>query len=147
VVTPDCPTAPTVTDLLALVPAERVLCFGDTELTLEPVVAARAEAAQGGSVDGTPEWLARDAVWRLYGEGGPDGVEGALAVAIAPSAGDELPAGPWLRVRGHFADPAAATCERTFPDGWGGFAETPEMQHVQCRELFVVTEVEERSGP
>jgi hypothetical protein len=50
-------------------------------------------------------------------------------------------------VRGHFDDAAAATCERTFPEGWGGPAETPDMQHLRCRELFVVTAVEERSAP
>ena len=146
VVEPVCPTSRTIDDILALLPAERVACFGDGELTLEPVVALRVEDGQG-LVTGTPPWLAAETEWRLYGEAGPTGVDGAIAVTFDPSVGDDLPTGPPLRVRGHFDDPAAATCERTFPEGWGGPTETPDMQHLRCRELFVVTAVEERSAP
>jgi hypothetical protein len=146
VVDPACPEGRSVEDLVWLIPAERVACFGSDELTIEPAFAARHEQFQGGGVDGTPEWLARDSVWQLFGVGGPSGVEGGMVVAIDPAVGTELPKDVALRVRGHFDDPAAATCERTFPEGWGS-PETPVMQHLRCRQTFVVIAVEEVSAP
>lgn len=148
VVDPACPSADVaVSDLLALLPTERVLCFGDRDMTLDPTIVSLAEANPGGEVEGTPAWLARDSLWRLYGSGGPDGLDGSLPFAIAPALGDALPTGTWLTVHGHFNDAAAATCRRTFPGEWGGYAETPDMQHLRCRELFVITSFETRAAP
>ena len=53
----------------------------------------------------------------LFGGSGPDGVDPALAVAIDPSLGDNVPTGAWLTVRGHFNDAASSTCHRTLPKG------------------------------
>jgi hypothetical protein len=146
VVEPTCPARPRLEDLLYLLPAERVLCYGDEPLTLEPTMAQRADPTTVGGVTGTPPWLAADPSLRLFGEGGPDGVDGPLSVALAPSLGRDLPIGPWLRVTGHFDDPAAATCERVFPEGWGA-PEPPDIQHRRCSQVFVITGVEERSAP
>jgi hypothetical protein len=49
-------------------------------------------------------------------------------------------------VTGHFDDAVAATCERRFPEEWG-YQESPEIQHLRCRELFVVTGFTTRSVP
>lgn len=148
VIDPSCPAAPVgVIDLLELLPAERILCFGDQELTLTPTIAALAEHNPGGEVEGTPAWLAKDPQWRMFGAGGPDGLDGSLAFAIDPSLGETVPTGTWLTVQGHFDDPASRTCVRTFPEGWGPIAETSEMQRWRCRELFVITSFETRSAP
>jgi hypothetical protein len=148
VVAADCPIGdPTVTDLVYMQPAERLSCFGDRELTLDPAIAVLAEPNPGGEVAGTPDWLAKDTLWRLYDSGGPDGVDPPLAVVISPSLGDSIPAGTWLTVRGHFDDAASATCQRTFPEEWGAIPESAETQRLFCREQFVVTSFETRSAP
>ncbi len=147
VVSPACPSGDAqVGALVAVKAAERVLCFGDRQLSLDPVIVG-LEPGGNGEVGGDPAWLAKDSPWRLYGAGGIDGVDPPLAVAIAPDLGDSLPTGTWLSVQGHFDDAAAATCHRTFPEGWGGVAETADMQHQRCNELFVVTSFEKRGAP
>lgn len=148
IVDPTCPSgAAAVNDLLAMLPAERVLCFGDRQLTLTPTIASLAEPIPGGEVDGTPAWLAKDPRWRLFGSGGPTGLDGSLAFAIDPSLGEAVPTDTWLTVHGHFDDSASATCVRTFPEGWGSVPETPDMQRLRCRELFAITSFEPESAP
>ena len=146
VVEPDCPSGAGLDDLLYLQPAERVECFSDRDLVLDPTILATAEHFDGG-VQGTPSWLAPDTRWRLFGAGGPEGLEPGLPVAISPTIGDLAPTGTWLRVTGHFADPAASTCTRVPPEDWGTGPEAPEFQAARCRELFVVTAVEPRDAP
>ena len=142
---PACPPGEVdVADLLALIPAERLRCFGNREIVLDPVIAS-VEEQFGSGVEGTPAWLANDTLWRLFGAGGPEGVEGSLPVAISPTLGDTLPTNTWLSVRGHFDDPAGSTCTRTVP-GVVAF-ESPSMQALRCRELFVVTSLERRDAP
>jgi len=148
IVEPACPTGEvSVADLLALIPAERLRCFGNREVTLDPVTASLAEDQFEPAVDGTPAWLARDTRWRLFGDGGPDAVNGSLAVALSPTVGETLPLNVWLAVRGHFDDAAAATCTRTNPQDWGLPNEPPAIQTLRCRHLFVVTSLERRDAP
>jgi hypothetical protein len=147
VVEPRCPADATrVTDLVYLHAAERLLCLGGRELTLDPAIVAIADHV-GGGPEWTPAWLTIDSTWRLFGAAGPDGVDAPMGIAIDPSLGDSLPTGTWLTVRGHFDDPAAQTCRRTLSEGWGGIPETTAMQVLQCREVFVVTSFEPRSAP
>lgn len=148
VVEPRCPSgAVAVLDLLDMIPAERMLCFGKAEITLDPSILARVDLPGGSEgIEATPEWLAGDTPWRLFGRSGPDGVDPGLAVAIDPSLGDNVPTGAWLTVRGHFNDAASSTCHRTLPEGWGTI-ETPEIQVLRCRELFVITGFETRDAP
>jgi len=137
-----------VPELLRLIPAERLLCFGGDMITLDPVVATAAEPEDGGgSVSGTPDWLAAELSWQLYGRGGPDGVDGALRVAISPELGDGLPTNTWLIVRGHFDDPASSICSRSFPEDWQIVRESPDVQVLRCRETFVITSFEETAAP
>jgi hypothetical protein len=148
VVEPSCPAGDvTVVDLLNLIPEERLRCFGNTEITLDPVMAALAPDDEVRGIQGTPAWLARDTRWRLFGAGGAEGLDGPLPVAIAPALGDTLPTNVWLSVRGHFDDAAASTCSRSFPDEWGLPDEPPSVQTMRCRHLFVVTSLERREAP
>jgi hypothetical protein len=148
VVEPDCPSgAPSIAELAVLQPLERIDCFGDSEVVLDPAIAVLTQDEGGNdAIEGTPDWLAGFSLWRLYGSGGPDGLDGALAIAIDPAVGEALPTDTWLMVTGHFDDAVAATCERRFPEEWG-YQESPEIQHLRCRELFVVTGFTTRSVP
>ena len=136
-----------VVTLLDLIPAERLACFGADELLLAPTMLGRIEQDPGGSVDGTPDWLAQDLALKMYGRDGPEGLEGALPVVLSPSLDEPPPQGSWLTVRGHFDDPASATCEMTYPEGWGSIRETRELQVLACRERFVITAFEMTEAP
>jgi hypothetical protein len=147
IVEPRCPDGPvTVAMLLRLVPAERAACFADDELELGPVIADRVTEDQGGIIDGSPDWLAPDTTWRLFGDDGPEGLDGSLPVALGPGV-DGIPLHQLLTVRGHFNDPASSGCERVPPESWG---QPPEPRHVaeaRCRELFVITSAGPRPAP
>ena len=147
VVEPACPTgAVDVVAILDLIPAERLACFGNGELVLEPTMLGRLDLDVGGPIVGTPEWLAEDPNLQLYGSDGPEGVEGALPVAIAPTV-EQPPQGVWLRVGGHFDDAASVGCVRTYPEGWDVSNESAEIQVLRCRERFVITAFETRGAP
>ncbi|MEO7664653.1 MAG: hypothetical protein ABIV26_05950 [Candidatus Limnocylindrales bacterium] len=149
VVDPACPAAgPSVADLVAMHPADRLRCFGKSELTLDPATVLFGDPFTGGNeeVVATPRWLAADATWRLFGSGGPEGLDGAIPFAIDPSLGDAVPTNKWLVVHGHFDDAAASACTRAYPPAWG-FEEPATVDQIRCRELFVVTGYEPRSAP
>jgi hypothetical protein len=157
VVQPACPTEqPTVADLTWLIAAERLICFGNRDLTIELAViepgdpsprppdlcaSGAGEAKPCPSSPGTPAWLTRPTTWTLYGEGGHAGPAPGMAVWIAPAA-DPPTSGVAVRVVGHFDDPAAGGC--TFGDvGASGIdAPAPEFAEILCRERFVITGVE-----
>lgn len=139
VVEPRCPPEPTVADLMTLLPAERVRCFGGQDITLGPVTATRAEDFSDAPIEGDPAWLVA-APLRLYGEDGPKGVDGSLPVAVDPALPDELPTDVPLTVTGHFEDEAAANCAWREPSDWG--RESPAQQQLRCSEIFVVTGIE-----
>jgi len=147
VVEPSCPTGDVdVVTILDLIPAERLICFGPGEIVLEPTMLDRIKPDPGGSVSGTPDWLAEDPDLKLYGSGGPTGVEGAMPVQLSPTLKNP-PVGAWLRVRGHFDDAASADCKRTYPQGWDVVPETPAVQVQICREAFVITGYEPSTAP
>jgi hypothetical protein len=142
VVEPACPTQPTVADLIRIVPAERVACYGASDLVLEPVVLGEIAPEMGsGGIGGTPAWLAPDPVLRLFGAEGPDGLDQGLPVAVPPGV-DPVPMGTPLVLHGHFADSASETCRRDAIPYEGVVAETPAIQALRCRELFVIRSFE-----
>ena len=149
VVNPACPDGdPNVVDILRLQPLEAVACFGDRELRLDPAIARLVDdEGNMNEVGGTPEWLARYTAWRLFGAGGPEGLDGGMAIAISPDLGDTIPTGTWLIVRGHFDDAAAESCERSYPAEWNLPPEPRQRTLAECRALFVVTGIEPRSAP
>jgi hypothetical protein len=142
IVEPSCPDAPSVVDLVLLEPLERIRCYGGRDITLDGAIAVLAEDEGNlGSVDGSPAWLAKFTLWQLYGPDGPDGLDGSLPFAIDPSLGESIPTGTSIRITGHVDDAASATCRRTVPEEWA-YQESPEIERLRCRELFVVTRVE-----
>ncbi len=139
-VAPDCPSAPTQTQLVAMAWGERLLCYGNNELTLSPVIVGRDDHPQL-HIDGTPAWLADDSSLRLYDQDGPLGVGGSIPVYLDPASSLSLPIGERLQVIGHFDDPAAAGCHRSFTgtEASNLVAEPPEVQVLRCRENFVIS--------
>jgi len=89
---------------------------------------------------GSPSWLADSATLAMYGSGGPAGVDGPLLVRASPTLG-RLPDATWLEITGHFDDPAAASCQRSWTEGESGAPspETAAEQVFSCREQFVIT--------
>ena len=142
---PRCPAAVgDVVDLVEITASERLLCFGDRELSLGPVT-FRAAPNKTAAATGSPDWLARSARIAMYGSEGPDGVDGPLLVRPDRSVGS-LPTSGWFDVVGHFDDPSARGCRRAWspPDPSGPSTETKAEQELSCREQFVVTEIKAR---
>lgn len=145
---PRCPAAlPTAADVVGLIPAERLACFGSGPITLGPV-ALRSTSGKTAEATGTPTWLADSATIALFGTAGPDGAELPLLVRADPSVG-QLPVDGWVEVTGHFDDPAAAACTRM----WAGSQadstspETPAEQRLVCREQFVISQYRVVAAP
>jgi len=130
---------PTVADFVGLIPAERLACFGARPITLGPV-ALRFAPSKTAEATGSPSWLATSATIAMFGTAGPDGADLPLLVRADPSVG-ELPFDGWVEVTGHFDDPAAGTCSRTWAGSQGDSTspETPAEQQLVCREQFVIS--------
>jgi hypothetical protein len=145
-VEPDCPSEPlTVAALVALHPAERLICLGGDPMTLGPVI-LEPDPNRTPASDGSPSWLARTSVLTMFDPPGPGGVEGPLLVRAGPDVAD-LPTGVWLEVIGHVDDPAAASCTRHWTESDGAQPETTAEQVLSCREQFVITAVHQVAAP
>jgi hypothetical protein len=147
-VAPRCPSSVAdVVDLVDLVAAERLACFGDRPITLGPVT-LRDLPDKTFPATGSPTWLAGSATIAMFGSAGPQGVDGPLLVRAGPDLAT-LPLDTWLEVTGHFDDPAAAGCQRSWTGDAGSTPspETPAEQVLSCREQFVITAVRTVPAP
>ncbi len=153
-VPPECPAGEvTVADLSWLISAERMVCFGNRELMLDAVLDSddawgppSCGDASGNETacpdpDGEPAWLAAFPRWTLYGAGGATGPVPGFHVWLHPSV-SEPTSGQRVQIRGHFDDPAAATCQ--LPNLGQNDAADPGLDSLVCRERFVITSVEPR---
>jgi hypothetical protein len=153
-VAPGCPAGdPDVGDLSWLISAERLLCFGDRELVLDAVLTsddawgppscgdASGQETACPDPDGEPAWLANFPRWTLFGPGGASGPLPGFHVWLDPSVSEPI-SGQSVRIRGHFDDPAAATCQ--LPDVGQGAPANPALDSLVCRERFVITAIEPR---
>jgi hypothetical protein len=111
---PTCPTDLTLTNVAALQPFERMVCFGARDLTFEPV--ATRDRVYGGKL--SKRWISMD--------GQPDFFTGLPVYGLTPKLA--LPDEGWFRVTGHFDDPASFECGDPGEVAW-------------CRERFIVTAV------
>ena len=157
VIEPACPAgdAVTVGELTWLISAERVLCYGDREITIERGVFGFEQGyanwecmSDDGAIGPCPTvtagwgWIAGQPRWSLFGAGGPAGPEPPLLVWLAP--GVAVPKdGEAVRVRGHFDDPAAQSCRLLEDEGFAfGQGNDEELNVLVCRERFVITSIE-----
>ncbi len=136
---PTCPasSSPSLPELAALTPGERLVCFGGTSITLSGPVAV---SGIGGAVGGTwePAWLASPIRTHI-------GDADQIRISVSPDV--TLPEGPdtlaQLEISGHFDDPAAADCQVTAA---GAVApEDAEAVSLYCRTVFVLTSFKELS--
>ena len=138
-----CPAEPLDASAIAtLSRADRVGCFGGRDLTLRAWVVDPGEGYGGTCPGRIPDWL-QDCVlpvWLLRGTADNADPTAALHALRRPDAtGDLSGVGRWVRLTGHFDDPAAATCADTIASG---FVEDPVPLASlvrDCRTEFVVT--------
>ena len=127
-------------------------CWGDAEIEVAGFVAGPEGLGGVSSFTIEPLWMisrehslsTTDAVDPDAGPVGP-----FFAVAVRPLLEDGVTAlmGRWVRVSGHFHDPAAETCvvASTTPDL--GAVPTVEQAIAICRTSFVLTAVEPLAAP
>ena len=110
---PTCPTGdPALSEIAALHPFERLVCFGSRELTFGPVTASDYSVGAKTS----KRWLSE--------EGRPDFFTGLPYYTADPSIA--IADGEFVMVTGHFDEPSSAGC--------GDVAEV-----TWCRERFFIT--------
>ncbi|MCI0582819.1 MAG: hypothetical protein L0227_07985 [Chloroflexi bacterium] len=136
----DCPALPEDARRLGVLLDELLLhCFGGSELIFELESGIGCLPSERAPIE--PDWFDVDC-WSLSGDAcGSCG----LPLAVDPQHGS-LPAEEhalWL-FRGHFDDPAAASCRLADPAALGGMS-AEEVVH-RCRTTFVLTSLV-RLGP
>jgi hypothetical protein len=134
-------------EVIDLRPSERLQCFGASSLT---IVVFYPQVFGAGGCDGS--LLPGDGWLRPCDEDGlgvvPErGVAGGMTIYLSPASGVtkiHIQPDQWLRVTGHFDDPAALMCRVMDP---AGQIVVDPVVIRQCRELFAVTELEVVGGP
>ncbi|HEX4898008.1 MAG TPA: hypothetical protein VFV53_06565 [Candidatus Limnocylindrales bacterium] len=130
-----CPTLPDDVDRIGVIPEELLIhCFGGSELSFEHD--ANVYCLPAGALSIEPAWLSSGCG---YLSGDACGWCG-LSLAIVPGSG-VLPTEEVARwsVRGHFDDPAAASCRATGPIVGDP---SPEAIVFGCRTTFVLTSLD-----
>lgn len=131
-----CGSPTTVVELAALLPLERLACFGRDELTLTGVLESPPCDACESPVTYSPAWLAGPDpnVWfagtDIRFRPAPDAI-GPITEVTEP-----MP----VRVTAHLEDPDAASCRIVDPGE--GLVEAPADVVLNCRTTLVVTEFE-----
>ncbi len=159
-VEPECPPGPAnraleVPEIVALNPAERLLCFGDETITLTPVTwrTLRSDSPYGGE----PEWLAEEARLHLYGHGGWER-EASLPAHFDPEQRVEIADQGWASIRGRFDHPGSSACVRDIELGGMGIVDEEafiaelapvarEDGRLWCRQQFVISEIAPIADP
>ena len=138
-----CPARPVeLSAILKLGRADRVGCFGGEDLIFRAWVVDPGEGYGGTCPALFPQWLL-DCVlppWLLSAD--PSGDQPLHALRAPNAAGALEGVARWVRVTGHFDDPAAATCNDGISTGFVD-ASIPTVALVRmCRTQFVVTRMQ-----
>jgi len=141
-VRPDCPPdSGPLTAFYGRGPLDYLTCFGGASRTYVgwlPVIPDEPGGGGGCSLDGLT-WLACGPAHDLLVN--PEGDFGdGVALFVDPASGIDLDAlqGMWVRVIGHYDDPAAAGCT---------YGPDPGYQVLYCRSRFVVESIEPTTAP
>jgi hypothetical protein len=134
-----CGTPTTIQDLDALLPLERLSCFGREDLTLTGPV------EEWGVTGCQPPFPVYSPAWLVGGgcDGGVKfaGVSSFFEFITSPESGvSEPPTPAGLRVIAHFEDPAAPSCRLI--DDAGGLQISAADLVLRCRTKLVVTDYE-----
>ena len=129
---PECPEdRPSIEAIVELAPEERLVCFGDTELTFT----GRQQACGAGTVSVEPPWFQTGCSY------GPDR-QTTLFPRLPPDVDDQPGSGPF-EFTGHFDDRRAQDCR------WVGAQPrqpvVPEQVILRCRTEFVVSSMKPAS--
>ena len=127
-------------------------CWGDTEISVSGFVAGPEGIGGTRSYRIEPLWIADMGHWlstnnRVDPDSGPVGPFFPVAVPPEMVARFTRLDGQWVRVSGHFHDPAAETCALTMGTPEPGLVPTPEQAIEICRTSFVLTSVDALSLP
>jgi hypothetical protein len=126
---PRCPETWDFTNLSAMLDGERLACFGAEAITLDGRFGCVGCGAEPGTFE--PAWLAGAGAGSLsaVGASGPPWIPLHFPVAVEAPANEA-----YVRVTGHFDDPAAITCQMAVDPKPRSFAIAVEL----CRQRFVV---------
>ncbi len=136
-----CPPGDDLAAIGSIPPNERLRCFGATELSFRAWVAEihGAVGCPGDVVPGDGWLLACDPSAPPLAPA--PGAQVVLPAHLKPGtvSPDAFEVNTWVEVRGHFDDPAAASCGRIGPQGQR-IADASAV--MACRAEFVVTRAE-----
>jgi hypothetical protein len=135
---------PPVDILAVMVQTEPLACFGSADLTLEGTLGWTPWTMEGGCVTLEPTWFSCLSNVTLTAVRSPAAASSYALVAVStpfvraavhPSSGvvPGVLEGSFVRVSGHFDDPAALTCT------YGGAVSEGAIS--ECRRTFVLTEI------
>lgn len=144
---PRCPSADAVTTLDLIFLGDRGLdCFGGATLTVRGWVPLIEGLGGCCWPDPEPDWLAGPypAAWLTSGEVDHWGLNLYVAPGVDPAA---LATHTWVEVRGHFDDPAAATCRRSPLPDFLHRVESQALVRDECARRFVVESITPASAP
>lgn len=142
---PRCPATVELATIELLLGSERLACFGDAKLELTGTFGCGGCGGTGPGIF-EPSWLAGPMKNPLTVHPVSDHL-GPFTVSLSPSGPGAPPAGSVVRVRGHFDDPAAATCAISLidplrPSGEDLVAVPDEAAVLACRQEFVAESFE-----
>jgi hypothetical protein len=140
------PYRPTIANVAAMRPRERLECYGGRKLTFKAWIPFMEYG--GVCFFGAPHsWMECE---DYYLASGPGSSPGFLRYALAPDARLDKglqpgSSGTHVRVTGHFDDPAARQCPEPgwngkVPQGWDRMTRSDFVN--ECRRQFVVTEMQ-----
>jgi hypothetical protein len=142
---PRCPTTIDTASMQTMLGSERLACFGSNTIELTGTFGCGGcGGARPGSYE--PVWLASELIYSFLSVYPIGDRTGPFVIYFPPSV--EQPAlGAVIRVRGHFDDPAARTCEISIPDPLNPEGENlvsldSAPAHLVCAQRFVVEDLE-----
>jgi hypothetical protein len=137
-----CPKTPTIEALIALDGNDRVGCYGSRDVSFRAWIVDPGEGYGGICPQISPSWLQVCVLPQWWLSAGKS-TEGSLDAVKRPDAnGDLAGVGRWVKVTGHFDDPAGATCRLAVGDGVAADPPPAGWFVLQCRMRFVVTRMD-----
>jgi hypothetical protein len=142
-----CPASVDLTNVVGMLPAERLECFDDRTIQFEGTYGCPGSCISHIFGEYEPNWLLNPNGLRLLWEEPDEGFP--LNLRFPPSVPEpaEAQTGHVLRVSGHFRDTAASECAMAmdywWDDGIDSHAVPDVVARLLCRQEFVVERYED----